>query len=140
MKVAETLTTRDIGEAENALRANLIRVISTAGLEFGHWVAIQMITNGNASITGSDLSKPLKISVDEAQSLLDSLQAAGIIHQEFDEYCITETGTATVERLRVQVKAITKAVFCELDSNDLIAAHRVLSIIAVRASTLLNAS
>lgn len=137
MKVAETLTTRDIGEAENALRANLIRVISTAGLEYGHWVAIQMITNGNASITGSDLSKPLKISVDEAQSLLDSLQAAGIIHQESNKYYIDETSAATIERLREEVKTITTTVFRDLDPNELIATHKVLSIIAKRASKLL---
>lgn len=140
MTMTHTLTTRDIGEAENALRANLMKVISTADLEYGHWVAIQMIVNGKASISAIELSKPLKISVNEAQVLLDSLQARGIIRADFDRYCMDETSAATVDRLRDEIKSITTEIFHDLDQDDLIAAHRVLAAIAGRANNLLHAS
>jgi hypothetical protein len=43
MSQAPILTSRNIGETENALRVILIRTLSGTGLDYPRWVALQLV-------------------------------------------------------------------------------------------------
>ncbi len=137
------LTTRDLGEVENALRANLAKILARSNpkLGYGHWAALQIISKSPAPLSQAQLSSQLagalKVDHDTVEMLLGELVSEGIITVKNDVYDLTLNGKSVLNDLNTQAQKVTAQTFSGIDPGDLIVAHRVVTSIANRASELL---
>ena len=135
------LTTRTIGETENALGGLLTRALAGTDLDRLHWIAMSTVNNSPASISisrlGDQLESSLKVDRPTAMHVIDDLRAGGILESADGELSMTPDGSALYHRLTDQVQEMTQRLWSGLDADDLAAAYRVLSTITERANTML---
>jgi|SRR5687768_3838279 len=135
------LTSRDIGETENALRAILVRTLSGTGLDYARWVALKVVSEGPREISTTELSKTLKakLRLDDAtaREMIDDLQAKQILDAVDDGVSITPDGLSLHRRLVDDIKEVSVQIYAGLAPADLATAYRVLSTIRERANAVL---
>ena len=77
------LTSRNIGLAENALRALLNKALQHTGLDYHRWVALKLVADGQWPIPVATLIGQLKdfLKMDEAGALaaINDLRAEGLV-------------------------------------------------------------
>jgi hypothetical protein len=136
-----TLTTRTIGETENALRAILNRNLVGTGLDYHSWVALKVASESSSVLSPADLSTFLQggLKIDEAAAadaindlLARELLAGGDVAVE-----ATPQGTVLYQRLNDRFGQLTRQMYAGLETDDLAAAYRVLSTLTERANALL---
>jgi DNA-binding MarR family transcriptional regulator len=136
------LTSRNIGETENALRAILIKTLSGTGLDYHRWVALKAASEGQAPISRSELAKQLKgglkINDATADEVIDDLQEHNIFDRAGDNLSPTPHGRSLYQRLNGEISQQSQQIYAGLDADDLAAAYRVLSTITERANALLE--
>jgi DNA-binding MarR family transcriptional regulator len=136
-----SLTTRTIGETENALGGLLPRALAGTDLDRLHRIAISIVNNSPASLStsrlGEQLESRLKVDHRTAMHVIDDLRAEGILESADGELSMTPDGSALYQRLTHQVHEMTQRLWSGLDADDLAAAYRVLSTITQRANTML---
>lgn len=134
------LTSRNIGLAENALRALLSRALQHTGLDYHRWVALKLVADGQGPIPVTVLVDQLKdfLKMDEASALatVHDLRARGLVDTS-DRLSTTLRGRSMYERLCDETGEIARQIYAGLDPDDLAATHRVLSVITARANSLL---
>jgi DNA-binding MarR family transcriptional regulator len=136
------LTARTVGEAENTLRALLIRTLDGTGLDYPRWVVLTVVARSQSSISATELaarlSQSLKIDGVDAIALIDDLRARHLLDESGDPIATTADGAALFQRLDAEIGDVTQHLWAGLDADDLAAAHRVLSTITDRANQLLT--
>jgi hypothetical protein len=67
MAQPQILTSRNIGETENALRAILMRVLAGTGLDYPRWIALQCVSLSPSPVLVADVIAQLKggLKIDE---------------------------------------------------------------------------
>ncbi|HET6921480.1 MAG TPA: hypothetical protein VFI46_18750, partial [Jiangellaceae bacterium] len=69
------LTTRTLGETENALRALLSQTLHGTGIDYPHWVVLTVVARSQPSISTTELAtrlaKSLRIDDAAAVALID---------------------------------------------------------------------
>ena len=135
------LTSRNIGLAENALRALLTKALQHTGLDYHRWVALKLVADGQWPIPVATLIEQLKdfLKMDEASALaaINDLRAEGLVDTG-DRISTTLRGRSLYERLCDETGEISRQIYAGLDPDDLAATHRVLSVITARANSLLE--
>ncbi len=135
------LTSRNIGLAENALRALLNKALQHTGLDYHRWVALKLVADGQWPIPVPTLIEQLKdfLKMDEATALaaINDLRAEGLVDTG-DRISTTLRGRSLYERLCDETGEISRQIYAGLDPDDLAATHRVLSVITARANSLLE--
>jgi len=137
------LTSRNIGLAENALRALLNQALQHTGLDYHRWVALKLVADGHWPVPVATLIGQLKdfLKMDEAGALaaINDLRAQGLVDTS-DRISTTLRGRSLYERLCDETGEISRRIYAGLDPEDLAATHRVLSVITARANSLLDAT
>ena len=144
------VTTRTIGEAENALGGLLAKVLAGRDLSRTHWIALRLVVTGPASLTAGQVAqqliRSLKLGDAAAAGIIDDLRALGVLDRaaervspapEEERVALTPTGMAVYQRINDEIERLTQRMWAGLDPADLAAAHRVLTTITERANTLL---
>jgi len=135
------LTSRNIGLAENALRALLARALQNTGLDYHRWVALKLVADGAWPIPEATLVAQLRdfLKMDEASALaaINDLRAQELVDTS-DRLSTTLRGRSLYERLCDETGEISRQIYAGLDPDDLAATHRVLSVITARANSLLS--
>jgi DNA-binding MarR family transcriptional regulator len=135
------LTARTVGEAENTLRALLIRTLDGTGLDYPRWVVLTVVARSQPSISATELaarlSQTLKIDDADAIALIDDLRARHLLADSGDPIATTADGAALFQRLDAEIGDVTQHLWAGLDADNLAAAYRVLTTITDRANQLL---
>ena len=133
--------TREIGEAERALRANLDRLLEKAGRAFPEWTTMIFLAHGG-SLTADALVERQRAGhiTDEhgARAAIATLEAEGAVHVTSGGVSLTEAGHRAYDELRRLVAAMTASIFDELPDEDVETTRRTLSQVAQRASVRLS--
>lgn len=141
MTRAPILTSRTIGETENALRAILTKTLTGTDLDYHRWVALKLVSEADPSISHAAaverLVGGLKIDHATAVDVIAHLQAGAIVTTTGNELVLTPHGTSLYQRLNDEMRQLAQQMWAGLDMDDLATAHRVLSTITERANTLL---
>jgi DNA-binding MarR family transcriptional regulator len=135
------LTTRMLGETENALRALLTQTLRGTGLDYQRRVVLSVVARNPSSISAAKpatrLVESLKIDAAAAVALIDDLRGRHILDESGDPIALTADGTALFQRLDAEIGELTRTLWAGLDADDLAAAYRVHSTITDRANQLL---
>lgn len=138
---APILTSRNIGETENALRAILIKTLSGTGLDYPRWVALQLVSLSQSALSVDEvlaqLTGGLKIDETSARDARADLENRDILQIVGDRFSTTPRGVALFQRVRDQIRPITDRLYAGLRNEDLAVAHRVLATILERANAIL---
>jgi DNA-binding MarR family transcriptional regulator len=141
MTDAPILTSRTIGETENALQAILARALTGTALDFHAWVALKLVSETNPPISEADaieeLVNGLKIDRRAAVEVIAKLDDRGIVTKTDGALALTAEGTSLYQRLNGEIRQVAQQMWAGLDAKDLATAHRVLSTIKERANLLL---
>ncbi|MDD5565030.1 MAG: hypothetical protein PHQ91_15055 [Thermoanaerobaculaceae bacterium] len=152
MKITPALT-RDIGQAERALRALLEVQLVEAGLSFPGWTVLVFLDGAGsltrAELIGRQLAGHVAPDAAMARSALDDLLSAGLLAPAGDggaevdggdaRLAATAAGEAVFRRVRQAVAGITGELYGDLPAADLEATQRTLAVIARRAEARLVA-
>jgi DNA-binding MarR family transcriptional regulator len=140
----QLLTTRTIGETENALDGVLTATLGGTGLDRLGWIALKLAAGGEQAISASALTDRLaatqKVDHSTAIGIIDDLQSRGIVTATADAIVLTSSGESLFRRLDDQIQRLTERIWAGLPVADLATADRVLSTIAERASAVLAAT
>jgi hypothetical protein len=137
-----TLTSRDVGLTENALRALLESVLAGTGVDYHQWVALNAASGSQTPPTTDGLIgllvEGLKIDEERARVVIADLQNRG----DFDStdsrtVVVTAQGKALHERLTASLRVVTAQMYDGLDLDDLAVAYEVLATLAERANAML---
>lgn len=127
---------RTIGEAENALRALLMRQLEGEEMSYDEWVALSAIRAGEHE-TPHDLARRvatgLGVEPGSARDIFRRLRRAGWLESPDEQVTFTEAGRVRFDDLRRQVGGASAYVFADLEPTELDVVHRVLGTITARA-------
>ena len=147
--------TRDIGQAEYAMRALLERLLDEAGLSFAEWTVLVFL-DGAGPLTPDEL---VRRQVDSriapeagARAAVDGLLSRGLLAPADDargaggpdgdrdpRFAPTAAGEAIFRPVRRAVDLITDELYGDLPPADLEATHRTLAEVHRRANARLAA-
>jgi DNA-binding MarR family transcriptional regulator len=144
MTDAPTLTSRTIGETENALQAILARTLTGTELDYHQWVALKVVSETSPPMSQAAVVQRLvgglKIDEQRAVEVVARLQAKGTVTETDDTLLLTPRGLSLYQRLDDEIRRLAQQMWAGLDTDDLATAHRVLSTITERANSLLATS
>jgi hypothetical protein len=136
-----TLTTRTLGETENALRTLLVNSLAGSGLDYHGWVALTLVARSPSPLGEADLTTPLsdilKIDDGAARRVIDDLRALKVLAGHGDAVATMPKGASLFARLSRDIGRLTDELWAGLDEHDLAAAYRVHTTIPQRANELL---
>jgi DNA-binding MarR family transcriptional regulator len=156
MTTTPALTGRDIGEAENAIRALLDRLLEEAGLSFPEWTVLFTL-DGAGPLSRSELVKRqvhgLKVSEAAARATVDGLRSSGLLAPvdragdadgpggDGEDRRLTRSaaGEARYRPVRQAVSRITDELYGDLPPADLEATRRTLAEVTRRGNARLAA-
>jgi haloalkane dehalogenase len=136
-----TFTPQLLGEAENALRAVLGRVLAGTGVTYQQWVLLN-VTAADGKAADRDrltarATDALKISPAALDAEIAALTAAGYLDADRERVRLTPAGRQWHADRRAAVGQATGRIFSNLPEDDLAAATRVLTAVTTRANDLL---
>lgn len=145
MTTAPTLNPQVLGQAENAHRALLNRILSNTGNTYHQWVALTFVAG--APVDRSELIGRMigAVKVDDlvADATLGELTATGLLEDvqlaEGVRVQLTGAGRALHGRIRSAVNEVVARLYADLSADDLATAGRVLTLITARANAELTA-
>jgi hypothetical protein len=141
MSKHQTLTSRNIGETENALRAILMNVLAGTGLDYPRWIALQFVSLNPSPVPVADviaqLMGGLKIDERTADGAVADLRSRHILVVTDGRASVTESGATLYQQLRDRIAPVTQELYGGLEVDDLIVARRVLAAILERANAVL---
>jgi hypothetical protein len=134
-----TLDPRVIGQAENAHKPILERVLRRTGTTFHEWVALSLTAGSGGAITRDLLAKQvagaLKIEGSEARSAIGRLIGAALLEAGPGEpvrVTLTDAGALRHAQIRGAVDEVVARAYGDLPQDDLATAGRVLTVITSR--------
>lgn len=156
MTPTPTLTGRDIGEAENAIRALLDRLLEEASVSFPEWTVLFTL-DGAGPVPRSELVRRqahgLKVPEAAAMATVDGLRSSGLLTPidqaqgaggpsgggEDPRLTLTAAGEAVFRPIRRAVFQISDELYGDLPPADAEATRRTLAEVTRRANALLAA-
>ena len=148
--MSDTLTlSQRIGQAENALRAVLDRLLAETGTtlpttwqsSYVQWVTLTLIARGGATVQQEALvrqiSGALKCDAPTVLAALDALTSRGLVTTSPDQparITLTTDGDVQFQHLRQRIDRITERLIGDLPRDDLATTQRVLGIVTERAN------
>jgi DNA-binding MarR family transcriptional regulator len=156
MTTTPTLTGRDIGEAENAIRALLDRLLEEAGVSFPEWTVLFTL-DGTGPVPRSELVRRqahgLKVPEAAAMATVDGLRSSGLLTPidqaqgaggpsrggDDPRLTLTAAGEAMFRPIRRAVFQISDELYGDLPPADAEATRRTLAEVTRRANALLAA-
>jgi hypothetical protein len=141
------LTGQDIGQAHFATRAVLERLLAQAGLDFGASVTLNAAEGNDSPLRRADLIARvvhgLKIEEPAAGAVLTALLDQGLVAltpptATDPQVTLTPAGKARFQQVRDGIGQITQRLYGGLPTDDLAAAHRVLTTVTARANAELD--
>ncbi|MEW1828646.1 MarR family transcriptional regulator [Streptomyces sp. NPDC088196] len=134
---------RMLGLAHYAARAVLESVLTRHDLAFQQQIALRPLALATGPVERdrltADTVAALKVDVDSVRSTIDELIAAGLVATDASEVRITDAGRALYERITKETSAASARIWGDIPEEDLLAAGRVLTLVAERADAELAA-
>jgi DNA-binding MarR family transcriptional regulator len=137
---ARPLNPRMIGEAENAHRALLERVLADTGRAYYDWVTLALVaaeTNVERTKLSDTMTRALKIDAATTKDVIAQLTAAGLLEivGEHDAHLrLTDAGTELHGQIRAAIDTVMARLYGEIPTSDLATAGRVLAQVTLRAN------
>lgn len=136
-----TLTGRDIGQAEIAVRAVLDAFLAEADTTFLQWVALNALATGGSVAQKdrlvSQVSGALRVSDTTVLATPDELDVLGLVSLTAGDQArieLTAAGDARFRLLRTGIDRITERLYRDVPVDDLATARRVLVLVTERAN------
>jgi DNA-binding MarR family transcriptional regulator len=133
---APVLTPQIVGQAENAHKPLLARILAPTGTTTDQWVALTMTAAAGGTIEVEQLAAQmvgaLKIDQAAAQDTIAELVATRLLADEASQVGLTDAGRARHGQIRAAVDAIIAQVYGDIPTEDLATAARVLTLITDR--------
>jgi hypothetical protein len=146
MSAAPALTPQVIGQAENAHRPLLERVLDATGVTFPQWAALTIAAAAGGAIDRGELlgamTGSLKIDDTAAARALAGLTGSELLQDLTDDRSrvgLTETGRARHRQIRAAVDQVVSRLYGNIPAEDLATTSRVLTLITARANAELGA-
>jgi DNA-binding MarR family transcriptional regulator len=139
-----TLTGQDIGQAENATRAVLNRLLTDTGTGFHGWVILNLLGTNDSTLDRNDLVARvvhgLKIDESAVHAALAELIGDGLVGPtptgtSGAQITLTPAGSTRFQQITDGIRQITHRLYGGLPAEDLATAHRVLATVTERANT-----
>ena len=134
-----TLTPRIIGQAENAHRPVLDRVLARTATTFHQWVALTLMGGDRATVEREQVARrladALKVDAGVGRAALAELIASGLLEErpgDGPRVGFTEAGLTRFRAIRGEVDAVVQRVYSDVPTEDLETAGRVLTRITAR--------
>lgn len=144
MTTTTTLSGQIIGEAEQATRALLDRLLARTGTSFHEWVSLNFTAINGGAIERERLIQSmvgrLKIAESVVESAISSLLEAGLMARDPSGLRLTAEGTARQQQIRAGINDISARLYGDLPADDLATASRVLTTVTARANAALAES
>jgi DNA-binding MarR family transcriptional regulator len=140
-----SLNPQILGQAENAHRALLERVLAGSGVTYGGWIALSIAARGGGSSRAQVLERisgALKVDRDSAEEILAELAAANLLEPMADDespLTLAAMGEELHRRARGEIADIISRVYSDIPPEDLEMAGRVLVALTARAESELAA-
>ena len=140
---APALTGQDIGQAANATRAVLNRLLAATGTPFHGWVILNVLGTNGSSLDRDDLIgrvvSGLKIDESAVVTALSDLADQGLVSRspsttDDPRITLTPAGDVRFHQVLDGIAQITLRLYGGLPAEDLIVAHRVLATVTARAN------
>jgi DNA-binding MarR family transcriptional regulator len=133
------LTPQIVGQAENAHKPLIGRILGPTGTTMHQWVALTMTATAGGAIEAEQLAAQmvgaLKIDHAAAHDTIAELVAARLLADEAPQVGFTDAGRAKHGQIRAAVDAIIAQVYGDIPTQDLATAARVLMTITDRLNT-----
>jgi DNA-binding MarR family transcriptional regulator len=146
MSAAPALTPQVIGQAENAHRPLLERLLDAVGVTFPQWVALTIAAAAGGAIGRGELigamTGALKIDDAAAARALAGLTGSELLRDLTDDGSrvgLTEAGRARHRQIRAAVDQVVARLYGNIPAEDLATTSRVLTLITARANAELGA-
>ncbi len=141
MSTAPVLSPQIIGQAENAHRPLMERILARTGTTFRQWVTLT-ITAAGGGIAERDqlvlrMTGALKIDRAAAATTIAELAAADLIQDlpgRGSRVRLTDAGQARYDQVRAAVDEVTARLYGGIPAADLATAGRVLALVTARAN------
>jgi DNA-binding MarR family transcriptional regulator len=139
MSDTPTLTPQIVGQAENAHKPILDRILAPVGITRNEWIALTLtVASGGAIESGqlaARMTRALKIDDAEAAAAVGQLTAARLMEAaEGLTVRLTDAGQARYQEIRAAVTEVTDRAYGDIPAGDLATAARVLVTITERLS------
>ncbi|EIV92718.1 hypothetical protein [Frankia sp. QA3] len=132
----QILTPQIVGQAENAHKPVLARVLAPTGTTKNQWVALVMTVTAGGAVETDQLADriagALKVDQVVARDAIAELVAAGLLAAEASRVALTEAGRSRYSQIRAAIDAVIVPAYADIPSEDLATAARVLTIITDR--------
>lgn len=139
--MTSTLNPRILGQAENAHRALLDRILDDAGRTHHDWIGLKLAAVGGAAIDremlAETMASALKIGHTAARESIDALQAEQLIETvpgDGSRLRLTKAGQELHGEIRTAVEAVTARLYRDIPAADLATAGKVLVLVTERAN------
>ncbi len=133
---APALNPQIVGQAENAHKPILARVLAPTGTTKNQWVALTMTATAGGAIETDQLAGQiagaLKIHQVVARDTIAELVAAGLLADEASRVGLTDAGRARYSQIRAGIDAVIAPAYADIPAEDLATAARVLTAITAR--------
>ncbi len=132
--------TQSIGQAENALRAVLDRLLAETETTYVQWVTLNMLARGGSAVQQEQMvrqiSGALKLDEPTVLATLGELTTLGLITSPGDPARVelTTAGDAQFHHLRQSIDSVTVRLYGDLPIDDLATTRRVLGIVTEPAN------
>ncbi|MGW0833311.1 MarR family transcriptional regulator [Streptomyces prunicolor] len=129
---------RTLGLAHYAARAVLESVLTRHGLVFQQQIVLRPVALAAGPVDRGQLTADtvaaLKTGEDSVQGSIDELIAAGLLATDASAVRITDAGRALYERIVKETSAASARIWGGIPEEELLAAGRVLTLVAERAN------
>jgi DNA-binding MarR family transcriptional regulator len=131
-----------IGQAENAHRAMLERILSVTGGTYHEWVGLTLTASAGGPVARAEVVArmvgALKATPADASATLDALAEEGLVSAA-PEVALTDAGRARFTATREAVGAAMGRAYADIPAEELAVAGRVLALVTARINAELAA-
>jgi len=134
-----TLTPQIVGQAENAHKPVLERILAGTGLTGTRWIGLAIASGsgalGREALTGR-IAGSLKIGPAESGAVVSDLIDAGLLAEQDAQITLTDAGRARHTEIRSAVDETVGRGYAGISAEDLTTAARVLTVITSQLNAL----
>ncbi|KAA2265356.1 hypothetical protein F0L68_04580 [Solihabitans fulvus] len=136
MTTTPTVNPQIIGQAENAHKPLMARVLAPTGLTFHQWVTLNLTAANGGTVEREllvgRLTGALKIDDSAALQAITGLIDSALLEAQPATVELTDAGQARYREIRASIDEVMARVYRDIPAEDLAAAGRVLTLITAR--------
>jgi DNA-binding MarR family transcriptional regulator len=133
---APTLNPRILGQAGNAHKPLLARILARTGTTEHQWMALTMTAAAGGHIEADRLTRELvgalKIDQVAARDAIAELVAERLLADDATRVALTDAGRERHSLIHAEVDAVIAPAYADIPAGDLATAARVLTLITAR--------